>query len=105
VWRDHGLPWAVHEMTNEQYLMIATHKLLDSLEENKTPYRRTTKKEEENFAAQIENIRNLSKQIKEQNEKETENTEVAKEDDISSKFDWKKQLMDKVKENNADQPI
>ena len=81
--------------------MIATHKLLDDLEQNKTPYRRTSKKEDENFQQQIENIRNLSKQIKEQNENKAEEIETAKEDDISSKFDWKKQLMDKVKENNV----
>ena len=103
MWRDHGLPWPVHEMTNEQYLMIATHKLLDDLERNNTPYKRESKKEKEIFEQQIENIRNLSKQIKEKNEAEklNEHIESIKNEDISSKFDWKKTLMEKVKEENA----
>lgn len=100
VWRDHGLPWPVHSMTKEQYLIVATHKLLDKLEENKTPYRRVSQKEEDFFMQQIENIRNLSKKIKDDNK--TEEIIEAKEDEISSKFDWKKSLMDKVKEQNGD---
>ena len=113
IWRDHGLPWPVRKMTKQQYIIIATHKLLDKLEADGKPYTRVSKNLDKEWMKQIKEAQGRfdkaankkKKQDQEDNQKKL-NDNISIEDQIvqdqkemMKNIVWDKGKNDKDKNN------